>query len=138
MFAPRRSQASAYRNLALESSVQQASPHGLVSMLFDGAVSALHEGRAAMAAGDPAAKGRALTRAIRIVDEGLKASLDPSGGELTQRLSALYEYVARQILAASARNDAALLDEAEALLTPLKDAWRAIDPQIRNPVGVTA
>lgn len=129
MFAPYRSQASAYRNLQLESSVQHASPHQLVSMLFEGATSAIRQGRAAMQAGDPAAKGQALTRAIRIVDEGLKASLDPAGGELAQRLSALYDYAARQLLVASARNDAELLDQVLALIVPLQDAWAAIDPR---------
>lgn len=129
MFAPYRSPASAYRNLDLESSVQQASPHRLVSMLFDGALTAIRQGRAAMEAGDHAAKGQALTRAIRIVDEGLKASLDPAGGELTQRLSALYDYVARQLLLASARNDVTLLDQVAALIAPLREAWVAIDPE---------
>ena len=128
MFAPYRSQASAYRNLQMESSVQQASPHRLVSMLFEGAISAIGQGRVAMQAGDHAAKGQALTRAIRIVEEGLKASLDPSGGELAQRLASLYDYIARQLLAASARNDAGLLDELVALIVPLQEAWLAIDP----------
>ena len=128
MFAPYRSQASAYRNLQLESSVHQASPHRLVSMLFEGAVSAIRQGRRAMLAGDHAAKGQALTRAIRIVDEGLKASLDPSGGEIAQRLASLYDYLARQLLAASARNDAGLLDQVLELILPLQEAWLAIDP----------
>jgi flagellar protein FliS len=128
MFAPYRSQAAAYRNLQLESSVQQASPHRLVSMLFEGALAAIRQGRTAMEAGDHAAKGQALTRAIRIVDEGLKASLDPAGGDLAQRLSGLYDYIARQLLVASARNDVGLLDQVVALIVPLHEAWLAIDP----------
>lgn len=128
MFAPYRSPANAYRNLQLESSVSQASPHRLIAMLFEGALGAIAQGRAAMLDGDPAAKGKALTRAIRIVEEGLKASLDPAGGELTERLSALYDYIGRQLLVASARNDASLLDQVTALIVPLRDAWLAIDP----------
>lgn len=128
MFAPYRSQASAYRNLQLETSVENASPHGLITLLFDGALTAIRQGRAAMQAQDVAAKGLAMTRAIRIVEEGLKASLDPAAGDLSQRLSLLYDYIARQLLVASARNDTALLDQVAGLLTPLRDAWLAIDP----------
>ncbi len=128
MFAPYRSQASAYRNLQLETSVENASPHGLITMLFDGALTAIRQGLAAIQAGDAAARGQALTRAIRIVDEGLKASLDPAAGDLSQRLSLLYDYISRQLLVASARNDAVLLEQVAGLLGPLREAWLAIDP----------
>ncbi len=131
MFAPHRPQASTYRNIQLESSVREASPHRLISLLFEGAVAAIRQGTVAMQAGDHAGQGQALTRAIRILDEGLKASLDPAAGELALRLSALYDHAARQLLIASARNDATVLGEVLDLILPLQQSWLAIAPEQR-------
>lgn len=128
MFTSHRRAVSAYRNLQIESSVAQATPHGLIAMLYDGVIGAIRQGEASMSAGDMAAKGQSLTRAIRILDEGLKASLDPAGGEITENLELLYDYSARRLLLASARNDPAILGEVGALLETLRDAWRSIEP----------
>ncbi len=133
MFAPYRSQASSYRQLAVETSVDDASPHRLIEMLFEGAIASIQRARAAMDAGDLSTKGESITRAIRIVDEGLKASLDSRGGEISERLGALYDYVGRRLLSASARNDVGALDESSALLCELRDAWTGISPAPRRP-----
>ena len=69
-----------------------------------------------------------MTRAIAIVDEGLKGCLDPSGGEIAAQLSQLYDYMCRRLLLASLRNDAAGLDEVARLLSELRGAWAKIDP----------
>jgi flagellar protein FliS len=84
-----------------------------------------------MARGDTAARGEAVTMAIRIVDEGLRAALDERGGEISRNLRALYDYVLRRLLVGSARNDHEALEEAAKLLTELQGAWLAIAPQAR-------
>ena len=60
--------------------VGTASPHQLVLMLFDGFDEALAQARGALRVGSIDAKGRAIGRATRIVDEGLRADLDLSAG----------------------------------------------------------
>ena len=63
--------------------VDAASPHQLVLMLFDGFVDSLAQALGALRDGAIETKCRAISRAARIVDEGLKASLDlRSGGTL--------------------------------------------------------
>jgi flagellar protein FliS len=139
MFAPYRSHANSYRQLDLETSVGAASPHRLIAMLFDGALAAIARGRAAMQRGDVAARGEAVGRAIRIVDEGLKASLDPRGGQLAANLRDLYDYIGHRLLVASARNDADALEEAARLLATLQSAWLQIAPEAaRTPAAVAA
>lgn len=128
MFAAYRNPASAYRSLEVETSVDVADPHKLIAMLFDGAISAIQRAAEAIATGDIPAKVEAITRALRIVDEGLKASLDPAAGSLTVRLNDLYVYVSAQLLKGSLHNDAAPLNEACALLVQLRDAWLQIAP----------
>lgn len=135
MFAAYRNHAAVYRRLDVETSVDAANPHKLIAMLFDGAVSAVQRARSAIEAGDIAAKAQAITRAIRIVDEGLKASLDPSAGILTSRLQDLYGYMSGRLLMASVRNDVEILDEVNRLLEQLRDAWSQIAPSAAAPAA---
>jgi len=82
-----------------------------------------------MRKGDIEAKTQSLTRALRIVDEGLKASLDlQSGGELAQNLHGLYSYVCLRLTQANLRNEEAILDECQNLMQPIRDAWQNIKP----------
>jgi flagellar protein FliS len=114
-----------------------ASPHQLITMLFDGAKTAIAMARHHMANKDISAKGQAISKAINIVDNGLKASLDAdaagvAGAQLVADLSAFYAYVTQRLLYANLRNDPALLDEADRLLDSVSSAWREIDPQRRS------
>ncbi len=134
MYTPHtfRTGANAYARLGVETQAMSASPHQLICMLFDGAVRAIAMARHHMASGDVAAKGNAISKAVSIVDNGLKASLDakaagPAGEGLVANLSALYDYVIRRLLQANLHNDAQALDEAEALLENVASAWREID-----------
>lgn len=120
--------AGAYRTVGVETGVAAASPHQLVAMLFDGFNTAIAEARNALAQGRIEAKCSALIRALRIVDEGLKAPLDAAGGELTQNLSSLYAYVSLRLTQANLNNDAAALDECVRLMEPVRSAWLAIGP----------
>lgn len=128
MFAPYRSNAVAYRQLGVETALEDATPHKLIAMLFDGADEQIRRAASAMARGDHAGKGEALTRAIRILDEGLRASLDERGGDLSVNLKDLYTYMITRLLAASARNETEPLDEVLSLLAPIASAWSQIAP----------
>jgi flagellar secretion chaperone FliS len=127
----------AYHQVGVQTMVSDASPHRLVAMLFDGFFSAIARGRGAMRSGDVRTKGEALTHALRIVDEGLKASLNlTAGGKLAADLSDLYAYVCLRLTQANLRNDEHALDECVALMNPLRDAWNEIaghaDVRARN------
>lgn len=131
-FAPRSAAppANLYARVGVETGVSGATPHKLVGMLFDGFVEAIAQAKGALAARDVEAKGRAIGRAARIVDEGLKAGLDLSaGGSLAADLADLYVYVTLRLTYANLHNDAAALDECLRLVTPLRDAWRSIEAQ---------
>lgn len=119
-----------YQQVSIDSQVHgNASPHQLVAMLFDGLFESLAKARGAMRAGDPQAKGQAIVRAVRIVDEGLRAALDlRNGGTLARDLHALYAYVTARLTQANLKNDERALDECAALMTPLREAWEAIRP----------
>ena len=121
-----------YRQVGVQTGVDNASPHQLVQMLLDACHDSLAQARGAIAAGDVQAKGRAIGRAARIVEEGLKASLDLSaGGPLAADLNDLYAYISLRLTQANLRNDAAALDECMALMQPLREAWTSIAPEPR-------
>ena len=131
--------ANAYARMGTESGAMSASPHQLITMLFDGAKTAIAMARHHMANKEIAAKGKAISKAINIVDNGLKASLDAeaggkAGAELVANLSALYDYISQRLMYANLRNDPALLDEADRLLENIGSAWREIDPQKSHPM----
>lgn len=119
--------AKAYAAVAVDSGVKTSDPHQMVLMLFDGALEAVRVAQGHLAAGHVAEKGVAISKAIRIVDEGLRVSLDlNAGGALARQLAALYEYVVLRLLQANLRNDDAALIEVARLLGDLRSAWAAI------------
>lgn len=123
-----RNGSQAYARVGLESGVMSASPHQLIVMLLDGAKSAMVRARILMQQGDIANKGIALSKAIDIITNGLKAGLDVEGGELAENLSALYDYMAQRLMIANLHNDVKVIEEVEALLENIADAWRQIGP----------
>jgi flagellar secretion chaperone FliS len=117
----------AYRKVAVEAGVAEAGPHQLVLMLFDGAIEALRQAEGHLAAGRIGDKGVALGKACRILEEGLKASIDRNaGGELARQLHQLYEYMTLRALQGHLRNDARALQEVARLLGELRSAWAQI------------
>ena len=121
--------ASAYAQLAVETTVAAADPHTLIVLLFEGAEAAIRQAKTKLADNDIAAKGKAISQAIQIVSDGLRASLDiKAGGELAERLAALYDYIAARLLWANLNNDEAAMDECLNLLEEIHSAWSQIAP----------
>lgn len=117
----------AYAKVGVETGVMSASPHQLIVMLFDGAKMAIRTARLHMSNGNIAEKGKAISRALDIITQGLMAGLDrEKGGEIAENLAMLYEYIGNLLLQASLHNDVSKLDEAERLLADIDSAWREI------------
>jgi flagellar secretion chaperone FliS len=125
---------NAYKNVGIESGVAAADPHKLILMLYQGAMLAIASGKNQMLRKQTAAKGASISKAIKIIDEGLKACLDvKAGGEIGQNLYDLYDYMNQRLLIANLKNDAAILDEVSGLLRELKGAWESISPTAVPP-----
>ncbi len=128
--------AGAYARVGVESGVMSANPHQLISMLFDGALASIRAARIQMQDGNIPEKGKAISKALDIVNNGLAAALDAErGGEIAERLASLYEYISRLLLAANLHNDEKSLNEAETLLEDVAAAWREIGGQTETDVA---
>lgn len=129
MFGNTRSGISAYQKVSIEAAVEVADPHHLILLLFSGAQAAIGSARQAMVHKEIAAKGEAISKAIDIISNGLKVSLDmEKGGEIAERLSALYDYMVMVLLKANINNDLKGLDEVSGLIEEIHSAWREIAP----------
>jgi flagellar protein FliS len=129
--------AKAYGKIGLETDVITGDPHRLILMLFDGALLCIQRGKAHFAAKRIAQKCEAISTALEIVDQGLRASVNPAPDpEFAGRLLGLYRYIIMRLLQANARNDMAALDEAAKILGDLRNAWIQIAPS--GAAGKTA
>jgi len=121
--------ANAYRTVGTETGVSGGTPHKLIQMLFEGYHEALAQARGAMRERQFESKGRAIGRALRIIDEGLQAGLNmKDGGKIAADLDSLYTYVSLRLVQATASNDEASLLECAALIEPISSAWAQIAP----------
>ncbi|WP_276894291.1 flagellar export chaperone FliS [Frischella perrara] len=117
----------AYQQVSLETSVNQASPHQLIVLLFDGALNAIKLAKLYIEKGNIAGKGTAISKAINIIDNGLKSCLDmEKGGEIAANLDNLYHYISHQLVLANLHNDVAKLDSCYDLLNNIAQSWREI------------
>jgi flagellar protein FliS len=122
--------ANAYANVGMESSINGASPNKLTIMLYDGAIDAIKMASLFMRDQKIEEKNRKISHAIRIIDSGLRASLDKkAGGEIAQSLDSLYQFMAKRLLVANLKADPAILEEVRILLADLKAAWVALEQQ---------
>jgi flagellar protein FliS len=116
-----------YAKIGLETGVLAASPNKLIIMLYEGAIAACHSAIVYMQNEDVPNKGAMLSKAILIIESGLRLSLDKNaGGEVAASLDSLYAYMSHRLTVANIRNQPELVHEVIKLLTELKTAWEAI------------
>ena len=122
-----------YRQLGLETQINNASPHRLIQLLMEGALDRLNGARSAMERGDAATKGVLIGKAMGIIS-GLRSSLnmDVDNSDLPERLDGLYDYMGRRLLEASTLNKAEVVAEVIDLLKTIKSGWDGIEPQSQS------
>lgn len=122
-----------YTDIGLETQVLGASPERLISLLYMGARAAIGQARLHLQEGRITERGAAISKAIKIVDEGLKTGLNmEAGGEIAANLARLYDYIVRTLLMANLKADPEALETADRLLADLAEAWQT---SIDRPAG---
>ncbi len=125
-------QAKAYQNTGVYSGAMYADPHSLVTQMFDGALGRIAQAKGAMSRDEVGQKGEAIGKAIAII-ASLDGCLDhDQGGDLSQNLASLYEYMSFTLAQANIHNDIAKLEEVSKLLLEIKSAWVQIPEQLNQ------
>ena len=134
-----KSSATAYREVGVSTALDGASPHKLVSLLYSALASQIAIARGALARRDITEKGRAISHAVRILEEGLRAPLDMrAGGALAANLHDLYQYMVQRLTLANVKNDDALMIECARLTETLREGWDGIADQVHSAARVAA
>jgi flagellar protein FliS len=122
-----------WKDAYLESRVLAADPIELVQILYEHTLRQVEDARNSLAAGNIAARGRSVSRALAALGQ-LEGSLDhQSGGSISRNLAALYRYMRTRLLEANIKQQDAPLAEVESLLKTLDEAWTAISPAAQAP-----
>lgn len=130
--------ANAYQQVRSHGGVESADPHGLITLLMDGALERLVTARGHMQRGEIGPKGEVIGRCIEIIG-GLRDALDPKvDSPLVGQLDQLYDYMSRRLLHANLRNDVAALDEVSALLQKVRNSWVMVPMEARRSAGAAA
>jgi flagellar protein FliS len=130
--------AGAYQQVRTQGGIETADPHGLITMLMDGALERMRFARGCIATGNVAGKGEAISKALEIVG-GLQSALNPEvKTPLVAQLDALYDYMSRRLLEANVHSDPEALDEVSRLLGQIRQSWVAIPVEARQVAGAGA
>ncbi|RJQ13374.1 MAG: flagellar export chaperone FliS [Nitrospiraceae bacterium] len=108
----------------------------IILMLYEGALTHLKIARQKIETGDIISKGRHFSKATSIISE-LSNVLDmEKGGEISTNLRGLYDFVLQRLLYANMNNDVKALEEAEKVMGTLKDGWKEMMKEARQPVEI--
>jgi flagellar protein FliS len=121
-----------YQQIGVRNTVAESTPHRLIQLLMEHALTKINFARGFIERKEVAAKGKAIGEAIDVVG-GLQASLNHStNNRMSENFDALYAYMMRRLLQANIDDDIRILDEVVGLLGELKEAWDVIadDPAV--------
>lgn len=110
----------------LESQILAARPAERVLMLYGIAIDSIKAAIGHLKDGDVFARGKSINKAHLAIDE-LNFALDHSlGASFTRRLSDLYLYTQRQLVAGHSQKSEQALQEALTVLVALGDTWKIV------------
>jgi flagellar protein FliS len=117
----------AYLDTRATSSVAGASPHKLISLLFDACQEKLAIAKGCMERREIKEKAEAIKKAIDIIVR-LQASLDfDQGGKIAIQLDDLYTFCTNRLALANAVNDISMIDEVYKVIAEIKSGWRELE-----------
>jgi flagellar protein FliS len=125
--------AAQYQAVRSHGLVADASPARLVQIMFEQILSQLAIARGCvgriknnMPLNEVIAKGKAMGKAIRLINQ-LNNTLDMERGrEIAENLRALYVYMLARLTLANLSNDASIISEVASLVDKVKTGWDRI------------
>lgn len=117
---------NAYQKDSLKQRVATADPHQLTLMLMQGALDRLAYAKGAHERQDLKSRAEFISKATAIFIN-LRDTLNmDAGGEFSQNLHALYDYIIEKLISLTSENAIDVIDEIFQLFGPIKQAWAEI------------
>lgn len=116
-------QTNAY-NAYKQNSVTTASPGELTLMLYNGCLKFLAKAKVAVNEKNIEHRNYNIQRSQAIISE-LMATLNMDI-DISKQMMPLYEYMQRRLTEANIKNDAAIVEEVEGLVTEFRDTWKEV------------
>ncbi|MEW4327901.1 flagellar export chaperone FliS [Rossellomorea marisflavi] len=105
-----------------DNSVTTASPGELTLMLYNGCLKFIHLAKVAIDNNEIESKNTNIQKAQKIISE-LMSTLNVES-EVTKGMLSLYEFSNHKLFSANIRSDINELQEAQAIITEFRDAWK--------------
>ncbi|WP_052063804.1 flagellar export chaperone FliS [Nitrincola sp. A-D6] len=117
-----------YKKIGVETALVNATPHRLIQMLYEGALTNLANAKGAITNNQIGLLSESIKKTSNIL-VGLEEGLDlERGGDIAANLQALYSYMQAELLAAQASKSEAKIEALISIIVDLKLGWDAIEP----------
>jgi flagellar protein FliS len=111
---------------------ETASPHRLILMLYDGALTNLNRAAQALDSNNRADAHRFIQKAQEIVMELMACLNMEHGDEIAKNLREIYFYVVNQLVQANIHKRKDELLEVQTIVRDLRDTWGQIGKEVGN------
>jgi len=116
----------AYKSVGVKDDLAVADPHRVIQLLMQGALENMAKAKGFIERKDFAGKSAAISKTMAIIS-ALQSSLDmKAGGEISDNLFALYDFMNNQLIVASREQSQSKIQEVMDLLLTIKSAWDQI------------
>ncbi|NVK00951.1 MAG: flagellar export chaperone FliS [Oceanospirillaceae bacterium] len=121
-----------YKQVDTSASVQTATPHQLIAMLYRGVLEALARAEGAIERKDIQARTQQINKALDIIGN-LRGTLDKEkGGEVADSLETFYSAATAQLLLANKDNDVERVQRLIIEFGEMSDAWAQIPVEMHE------
>lgn len=122
----------AYKSVGIKDDLAVADPHRVIQLLMQGSLENMAKAKGAMERKDFAEKSRTVSKAMSIIS-ALQHSLDMDvGGEVSQNLWSLYDFMVNHLMQASRESNPAKVEDVIEIMIKIKSGWDAISVDDRQ------
>ena len=116
----------AYKSVGIKDDLAVADPHRVIQLLMQGALENIAKAKGAIERKDFAVKSATISKAMAIIS-ALQGSLDmDAGGEISDNLWSLYDFMINHLVLASRESSLDKLNDILGILLTVKSAWDQI------------
>lgn len=116
----------AYKSVGIKDDLAVADPHRIIQLLMQGSLENMAKAKGAMERKDFAEKSRTVSKAMSIIS-ALQNSLDmAAGGEVSENLWSLYDFMVNHLMHTSRENSTVKVDDVIEIMIKIKSGWDAI------------